>query len=222
MRIDICDNCVVHVLSGVELVGRERELEAGRRFLAAVPQGAAGLVFRGEAGIGKTVLWRQIADEACGLGYRVLVSRCFQAEMPLGFGTLADLLGDIVDEVVEKLPPAQRSALGFALRLSDPETGAPDALTVSRGVLGMLRLMAASTPVVLALDDVPWVDPASARVLSFALNRLEGEPVGALVTHRRTEAEEERTVLAGALAEGRLEEFELGPLSLGALHHLVR
>jgi len=222
MRIDICDNCVVHVLSRVELVGREREREAGRRFLAAVPQGAAGLVFRGEAGIGKTVLWRQIVDEACGLGYRVLVSRCFQAEMPLGFAALADLLEDVVDEVGDELPTAQRSALGFALRLSDPETGAPDALTVSRGVLGMLRLMAATTPVVLALDDVHWVDPASARVLSFALHRLEGEQVGTLLTHRRTEAEGERIALAATLAEGRLEELELGPLSLGALHHLVR
>jgi DNA-binding CsgD family transcriptional regulator len=212
----------MHLLSRVELVGRERELEAGRRFLAAVPQRTAGLLFRGEAGIGKTVLWRQIADEACGLGYRVLVSRCFEAEVPLGFATLADLLEDVVGEVLDELPPAQRSALGFALRLSDPETGAPDALTVSRGVLGMLRLMAASTPVVLALDDVQWVDPASARVLSFALHRLEGEQVGALLTHRRAEAEGERIALAATLAEGRLEEFELGPLSLGALHHLVR
>jgi DNA-binding NarL/FixJ family response regulator len=212
----------VHLLSRVELVGRERELEAGRRFLAAVPQGTAGLLFRGEAGIGKTVLWRQIADEACGLGYRVLISRCSQAEMPLGFVTLADLLEDVVGEVVDELPPAQRSALGFALRLSDPETGAPDALTVSRGVLGVLRLMAASAPVVLALDDLQWIDPASARVLTFALHRLESEQVGVLVTHRGSEAEGERIALAATLAEGRLEELELGPLSLGALHHLVR
>src|SRR6266496_893275 len=146
----------MHLLSRVELVGREREFEAGRRFLAAVPRRTAGLLFRGEAGIGKTVLWREIVDEACGLGYRVLVSRCFQAEMPLGFAALADLLEDVVDEVGDETPNAQRSALGFALRLSDPETGTPDALTVSRGVLGLLRVMAAATPVVLAFDDVQW------------------------------------------------------------------
>jgi DNA-binding CsgD family transcriptional regulator len=212
----------MRVLSGGELVGRERELEASRRFLAAVPEGPAALLLRGEAGIGKTVLWRQIADEARSNDYRVLVSRCFHAEMPLGFATLADLLEDVVDEVADELPPAQRSALGVALRRTQPEAGPPDALTVSRGTLAVLRLLAASTPVVLAVDDVQWIDPASARVLSFALRRLEGAPVGALATQRGDEDEKDRLSLTAMFAGGGLERIELGPLSVGALHHLVR
>jgi DNA-binding CsgD family transcriptional regulator len=210
----------VHVLPAVELVGRGRELEAGRRFLAATSEGAAALRICGEAGIGKTVLWRQIADEAHGLGYRVLVSRCFQAEMPLGFAVLGDLLEDVVDEVAGELPPAQRSALGFALRLDDPEAGTPDALTVSRAALSVLRLLAASTPVVLAVDDVQWVDRASARVLSFAIHRLENEPFGTLMTQRPSEGGGERIALRAA-AES-FEEIELGPLSMGALNRVIR
>jgi hypothetical protein len=74
----------------VDLVGRERELEAGRRFLVVVPSGTAALLLCGDAGIGKTVLWRQVADEARGAGFRVLTSRCVEGEMPLAFATLAD------------------------------------------------------------------------------------------------------------------------------------
>jgi DNA-binding CsgD family transcriptional regulator len=216
------NNWHVQLLSGVELVGRERELETGRRFLAAVAGGGSALVVTGDAGIGKTVVWRQLADEARTSGYRVLAARCFGSDVPLGFATLADLLDDVLDEVGDELPAAQRSALGFALRRSEPEGGAPDALTVSRGVLGVLRLLAAATPVVLALDDVQWIDSPSARVLTFALRRLEGEPVGALATQRRGEDGRDGLLLQTALPEGRVNSVELGPLSVGALHHLVR
>jgi DNA-binding NarL/FixJ family response regulator len=216
------NNLQVHVLSGGELVGRERELEAGRRFLSAVPDKPAALLIRGEAGIGKTVLWRRLVDDARALGERVLVSRCFEADMPLGFATLADLLEDVVDEVAGDLPPAQHAALDFALRRSDQSGGAPDALTVSRGVLSVLRSLANAAPLVLAVDDVQWIDSASARVLAFALRRLEGEPIGALLTWRSAESEDEQPALVSSLAEGRLESVELGPLSVGALQQLLR
>jgi DNA-binding NarL/FixJ family response regulator len=217
------DNGQVHVLSGVELVGREGEIDAGGRFLAAIQDGATALLIRGEAGIGKTVLWRHIADEARGLGSCVLVSRCVQTEMPLSFATLADLLEDVFDDIANELPPAQRSALEFALRRTEPGSDAPDALTVSRAVLGALRLRAASTPVVLAIDDVQWIDPASARVLSFAFRRLEGERVAVLVTRRGSGDAKEQRSLTAALAEGRrVERIDLGPLSIEALDRLVR
>jgi DNA-binding CsgD family transcriptional regulator len=212
----------VELLSRIELVGRERELEVGRRFLTAVAGGASALVVTGDAGIGKTALWRRLADEARTSGYRVLAARCFGADMPLGFATLADLLEDVLEEGGEELPSAQRSALDFALRRSEPEGGAPDALTVSRAVLGVLRLLAAATPVVLALDDVQWIDSPSARVLTFALRRLEGEPVAALATQRRGEDGRDGLSLETALPEGRVDSVELGPLSMGALHHLIR
>jgi DNA-binding NarL/FixJ family response regulator len=211
----------VGALSAAELVGREREFEVGRRFLVDLVEGARGLVFCGEAGIGKTVVWRQVADEARGAGYRLLVARCVQAEMQLGFATLADVLEDVVDEVSADLLPVQRAALDFALRRSDPGSAAPDALTVSRAVLGVLRLLAAVTPVVLAIDDVQWVDAASARVLAFSLRRLEGARVGALLTQRDSGADEDPLLLA-ALTEGCLERVELEPLSMGALRYLIR
>jgi AAA ATPase-like protein len=211
----------VGALSATELVGREQELEAGSRFLADLQEGARVLLFRGEAGIGKTVLWRQVADEAQRAGCWVLVSRCAEADMRLGFATLADLLEDVVDDVSADLPAVQRAALDFALRRSEPGPAAPDALTVSRAMLGVLRLLAATTPVVIAVDDLQWMDRASARVLGFALRRLESERVGTLLTQRDGDSAEDPLSLK-AFGEGRLERVELGPLSVGALQHLVR
>jgi len=47
-----------------------------------------------------------------------------------------------------------------------------EARAVSLGTLGVLRSLAARTPVTIAIDDVHWMDAASARCLSFALRRL--------------------------------------------------
>ena len=201
-----------------ELLERERELDAGRRFLAALPAGPAALLIRGEAGIGKSAIWRRIADEARGLGYRVLVARCYQADMQLGFATLCDLFENVGDEIASLLPPAQQSALSFALRRSEPQSGMPEALTVSRGVLGALRLLAASSPVLIAIDDAQWIDPASARVLAFALRRLQGERMGALVAQRQDEQDQ---LFLSSISGVRFGAVELGPLTLGAIHRLV-
>ena len=50
--------------------------------------------------------------------------------------------------------------------------------------LGVLRSLAASAPLILAIDDVHWIDPSSARVLGFAVRRLKDERVGILATAR--------------------------------------
>ena len=72
----------------------------------------------------------------------------------------------------------------------------------------------------IAVDDVQWLDPSSARILSFAARRLGEVPVGILVTQRGDGPDP--LDLANALGVARHAEIRLGPLSLGALAHLVR
>ena len=75
---------------------------------------------------------------------------------------------------------------------------------------------------VVALDDVQWLDTSSAAVLQIALRRLRDERVGLLATL----AEDARIAapfeLERAFPDERLERLWVGPLSLGALHHLLR
>ena len=64
-----------------------------------------------------------------------------------------------------------------------------------------------------------WLDPASLRIVAFAIRRLADAPVGILVTQRGDEADP--LDLAHGL-DDRVEEIRLGALSIGALHHLLR
>src|SRR5262245_35293115 len=134
------------------VVGRELERAAAERFLTAMPAGRAGLLLEGEPGIGKTAVWSEIVERGGELGYRVLVTRCTQAEAKLSFSGLADLLREVDD--LQSLPGPQRSALEVALLRSDG-TGA-GRHAVFAGVVTLLSSLAEERPVLVAVDDVQW------------------------------------------------------------------
>lgn len=167
-----------------ELVGREDELGVLTRFVANVPDGPTGLRLEGEAGIGKTALWHACVEDVRERLYWVLSCRAVEAEAKLGFSALGDLLADVHDEALSSLPEPQRRAMDVALLRADAGDRPVDARAVSLAFLGVVRSLAALAPVVLALDDLHWLDPPSARAIAFALRRLEHEPVGVIATVR--------------------------------------
>jgi len=203
------------------MVGRDAELVAVEGFLERLGDGPASLVLAGEPGIGKTVLWSAGRDRAERRGVRVLACRCTESEVSLAFSALSDLLGSLVGEIVPSLAPPRRRALEVALLLADAADGSLDEQAVALAVLDALRLLARDQPVLVAVDDVQWLDVSSARVLAMALRRLRGEQVGVLATVRGVDA-----VRPGELeflfSGERVVALPLAPLSLGALHHLLR
>ena len=102
----------------LEVVGRESEIDSVHDFLEAVPGGPVALLIEGEAGIGKTTLWREGIADAGERGLQVLTSRPVEAEIALPFAVLGDLLGDVPDAVLGRLPDPQREALEVALLAS--------------------------------------------------------------------------------------------------------
>jgi DNA-binding CsgD family transcriptional regulator len=206
----------------VEIIGRRDELAAFERFLDIVPSGPAALFVEGAAGIGKTRLWQHALDSARDRGFRVLSARSGGAEVQLAFAGLADLLGDALDDVLPALPPPQRRALAIALLLEDVRGVPPDQRAVSAAFFGALGLLAAERPVVVAVDDLQWLDADSAFVLAFAARRLESEPVGLLGTVRLAPEEAEPTELARAIGDERLTRLPLGPMSVSAVYELIR
>ena len=169
---------------GSALIGREREHATVATFLDRAAQGPAGLVLVGPAGIGKSSIWRQALEDAAGRGFRVLETRAVEAEAQLAFGGLADLLNDPFDEVARTLPPAQRMAVEHALQRVPAGDTPPPPLAVSLGALGVVRALGEQAPVLLAVDDLPWLDPASGRVLDYLVRRVADLPIAYLPSIR--------------------------------------
>jgi DNA-binding CsgD family transcriptional regulator len=201
------------------IVGRENELDSIERFLNALSAGPSALLIEGEPGIGKTTLWFAAANAAKVRGHRVLQARPAESEARLSYATLADLIGAVFEETRSALPAPQEHALGVALlRMETSER--VDPRTTATALVGVLAALGADGQVLVAVDDVQWLDPASARVLEFAARRLP-QPVALLVT-RRIDGDCEAPIgLERALPENRLQRLVPAPLSLAALHDLI-
>ena len=173
-----------------ELFGRAAETASVERFIAAVPRATsvpgtpANLIIAGDAGIGKTSLWQLAIARAERAGYQVLTSRCVEAEAKLSFTALGDLMVGVPDSVLASLAGPLRRALAVALLHEDPGPDPPDWRAVGMAALAAIRALSAVSPVIVAVDDVQWLDDPSARILSFALRRLADEPVGFVATER--------------------------------------
>jgi DNA-binding CsgD family transcriptional regulator len=213
-----------------EPVGRGAGLAAVRELLDAVPGGSASLLFRGAAGVGKTTLWRFGTEEAERRGMAVLSARAAEPEAESSFATVADLLDLALDDVLPRLPGPQAEALEVALLRRAPRGPTTDR-AVGAALLTAIRELARMGPAVVAIDDVQWVDSASASVLSFAFRRLGRERVGVLVTERlphggvRSPAGSDHgrvRSIADSLAAGeRFRRVEVEGLSAAALHSVL-
>jgi DNA-binding CsgD family transcriptional regulator len=202
------------------VIGRDAELRSVHDFLAAVNASRA-LVIAGEPGIGKTTVWRAGLDEVRSSSLRVLVANPAEGEAKLSYVALGDLLGDELDLAAADLPGVQRRALEAALLRAEAK-GPLQQRAVAAAFLGALTSLARERPVIVAVDDVQWLDRASAQVLAYAARRLTEEPVRFLLATRMGEGGggTARHNLLDSLPEDRLL-LELGPLTLAALHHVI-
>lgn len=203
------------------VVGRGAELAAAEEFVAGLDRGPAALVFAGQPGIGKSALWQATLEKALAESYVVLAARPAEAEAGLGFAALADLLDPVVDQVLPVLPGPQGRALAVALLREDPGGGRLDRRAVAAATAAVLREVARTAPVVVAIDDVQWLDRPSAHVLGFAIRRLGGLPVGVLVCERSERGLGLPFDLEGAFPDQRKRRIELGPLSRRDLQQMI-
>ena len=202
------------------LVGRELELARIDEFLESVATHVPrALLIEGSPGAGKTALWREGIACARARRYRTLVARPVEVETALSFASLGDLLDPVLGKGMPSLPEPQRQALEIALLLRPADSG-PDGRALATAVTGLLRVSSAETAVIVAIDDVQWLDSASAGVLAFAARRLAAHRVGFMLT-RRIESDRGPLPLETAL-EDSLERVRPSPLSLGALNRLLQ
>lgn len=199
------------------IAGRESELAVVRRFIGGHAGGPASLTIAGEAGIGKTAIWAQSLLDAQAVGVPVRTCRCSQSDAALSFAGLGDLFDGLDPSELAVLPAVQQRALSAALLISGDGDREPGSRVVGVAVLGVLRALARSGPLLLAVDDIQWLDISSRSVLSFALRRLDREPVR-LITSCRTDAAGGVTPDLGLPGE----RLVVGPVSIGTMQRIVK
>jgi DNA-binding CsgD family transcriptional regulator len=202
------------------VVGRERELALAAEFLDSASDGFAVLLLEGEPGIGKTTVWREIIRRAEERRFLVLSCRPAQTEAKLGLSAVADLLESVPETTFGVLAEPQRRALDVVLLRADPGDVAADTRTVATAVRSLLRALASETPIVVAVDDVQWLDTASAATLRFALRRLRAERIGFLASRRASDAAALK--VDELAAPEAVAKATIGPLSLAGIHHIFK
>ena len=201
------------------VIGRDDDLAAGDRFLDALDGGSAMLVLEGEPGIGKTMVWSEIRARALARGHTVLTSQPVQSETALPFAGVLDLLGEHIVLLGELTGP-QRRALEIALMRVEPEPSETvGSLAASAGFHSLLVRLSKESPVVIAIDDLQWLDAPTFRVVSFAVRRLGSLRVGLLASVRVPSALDPavRVIDIGVAAD----RLRLMPLSRANLDRLI-
>lgn len=194
-----------------EIVGRDAELETIEQWLES-PE-TATLLIEGDAGIGKTTLWRAAVARAGERQMRVLATTPTESEARFPYAALADIVNPVAEEVVTQLATPQRSALETALLLREPGERPPDERAVAVATLNALRATGDSTLV--AVDDAQWVDRSSSTALTYASRRITAADGVHVLLARRGGSD------TGLEASGDSQRLVVGPLSVGAIHRVV-
>ena len=165
------------------LLGRAGECRELDTLVEALRRGESrALVLRGDAGAGKSALLGYLEQRAAGC--RVERAAGVQSEMELPFAGVHQLCGRLLDRL-DVLPRPQRAALATAFGVDDGP--APDQLMVNLAVLGLLADRPDARPLVCIVDDVQWLDRASAQTLAFVARRVAGESVALVFALRESD-----------------------------------
>ena len=203
-----------------QVVCRTGEFGALADFLMSACVRPSGLTIEGEAGIGKSTLWSAATEQARARGFCVLSARAGEAESAMGYAAVADLLRDVESSIFVRLPNLQRVAVDRVLLRSVDEGADTDERAVAAAFLAIVEMLAADAPVLVAIDDLQWLDASSKAVVTFAARRIK-ERVGVLITERPEPGRPTAMSWLRVGAKNDIGRIRLGPLSLGGLHALV-
>ncbi len=202
----------------VQIIGRRDELLTLEAFLRDIHAGGQALLLEGDAGIGKTALWGEGLRVAKERGISVLRASPSNSEAQIAFAALGDLVAPALGAGLQELVPPQRRALETALLLRESDGAPPEVRVLGLALLSIMRRLARERPILVAIDDVQWLDASSADVLMFALRRVDAEPIAVLATVRESPVEVP-LALDRTFAEFR--RLPVAPLSVGAIHRLL-
>jgi tetratricopeptide (TPR) repeat protein len=206
------------------LVGRADELASFDALVAARDRRSAHfVVVSGEPGIGKTRLLAEFCARAGEAGRLVLEGTATEYEREVPFAVLVDALDDYLGSLhprllerlgVERLAELARALPSLAGYRQDDATLEAERYRLHRAVRALLELLGSQQPVVLALDDVHWVDGASLELLLHLVRHPPRADALLVVAFRPVQVDAQlSTQLAATSAGEDATLVSLGPLS---------
>lgn len=213
------------------LLERGAETTALRALVVQSGRGVAGIALvEGEPGIGKTSLLRATEQHARDEHMRVLTARCASLEQDFAFGAARQLL----EPVLASAGPSERATLlagsaapaepvfGCAMLDGQAPRTADGASAVLDGLYRLTANLAGRRPLLLAIDDLHWIDTPSLRWLTSLARRLDGLPVALALTVRAGEPPVDAGLISDLMNSPRCHLLRPRRLSAGAVAQVVR
>jgi DNA-binding SARP family transcriptional activator/DNA-binding CsgD family transcriptional regulator len=213
---------------GPHIVERDDELARIAALLdeAAAAQGRVALI-EGPAGIGKSRLLaetRQMAEEA---GLTTFAARGSEIEREFPFGVVRQLFeGVLADPGLRDRALAGAAAPARAVFEAgdpSPDEGPGHAgFAALHGLFWLCVNLSAEAPLVLAIDDLHWIDRPSLRFVAYLTQRLEGLPIVVATTLRTGDQPADASLLAEIVQDPSTLAIQPRPLTQTAVCDLVR
>ncbi len=167
------------------LLGRTVELEAIREVVGAERDDRSFRAVRidGEEGAGKSALLDAALDDALDAGAVMLSTASSPVEERTAWSALALLVDGVHADIIDELATQRRLALDIALGLRAGTTGEIGA-AVSGALRDIFRALSRESTLVVGIDDLQWIDPATAGALSAALGTMRSEAVVVIAAGR--------------------------------------
>jgi DNA-binding SARP family transcriptional activator/Tfp pilus assembly protein PilF len=201
------------------MVGRDGSLGA---VLAAhrdaVPDGRIVLI-AGEAGIGKSRLTEELLASAAAAGARVLSARAFPSEDTIPYAPIVELIRSGLHraDAAATLSTLERPTLTELARLVPLPADLAEAVPVADANSGeqpaararlleaistaLATLVAGPLPGILAIEDVQWLDDASAEALTYLARRLDRRSLLLVETYRPEDLDDRAAAVVAALGD---------------------
>ena len=165
-------------------------------------------------------MWSSVLDQARANGFRAMSARAGKAESSLAYTALADLLDDVDPAELANLPHLQRVALDRVMSREERIGPATDERVVGSAFVSLADGLAANGPLIMAIDDVQWLDASSRAVVAFGARRLKG-CVGIAITERTGSADAQGTNWLQLNRLDGVERVHVSPLSLSGVRQLI-
>ncbi len=198
------------------IVGRESELAQLHGLADAAAHGEPGtIVLSGDAGVGKSRLTAEWAEQLAERGTRVLLGHCVNLpDGGLPYLPFVDAFRQLDSDSWRWLEPHLRG--GAAEPLGQ--------LQLYEAVVELLFELAESQPVCLLVEDLHWADRPSKDLLRYLLGRMENERLSVVLTYRSDDVHRRhplRPFLADIARLPSVQRLTLDPLPPAAIAQLV-